>query len=896
MFSTRWEEIKRVFQAALLREETEREAFVAGYCGADLELAQQVHRLLRADRASSKFLEEPVVPKAFTLPAEPTEVLLEPDDLLCHRFKIVSYLGAGGMGQVYKAIDLELRQHLALKAIRPEIATNPAVLSRFKREVQATRRVTHSNVCRTFDLETHTPSEADADRFPFPITFLTMELLEGETIAEHLHRKGRLASSQFPAFARQVALAVQAAHTSGVVHCDLKPSNIFITGREDHPRFVVTDFGIAKFIHPPEHGATSITTSTPGGGRGAGTPFYMAPEQLEGAPSSVASDIYAYGLVLYEALTGQKLSVDCRSRHDVQAALDQFYLTSAADAIWAAIIARCLEHDPAERYTDLEQVLDLLEQPAADVVAIARHRPAVFPGPRIAPQVIDHAPDRQRMVARSRRFLVLAALVVCAAIMWVWIVQRNKDHTPARTGPADLSVAVLPVLDRENSPHTTQLAEHITLALTSDLAQVSGIRVPSQTLIRSLGSAPDLASVRRALNVDRVVTGFVMKDGEDSELHLELVDAGSGSELWSHSYRGKVIESSSLHEDISLEIAYKLRARKENADNRSAGQGSTNGSAQQAYAQGQAALAEHTYAGFERAAKLFLQAIDADLTYAPPMAELARCYMAMAINNNRPEPPLALMSQAEYFARRALRLDSGLPAAYTALAQVQLLRDYNWTEAEENFKRAEELDPDYVPSHVSHALHLLTAQGRFAEARAQFTYANRERPRTLGIGLSEALGSYFSRRYESSLEQLNTLEAQFHSTDVALEMKAQDYIALGYPEKALNILNQTPPDFSVSPSLKRTLIAIALARMGQRNKADAELRMLEKAKEQNFNFNYHLAALCGELGYRNKALKYLERSQQDRQTSILFVGVDPLMDSLRSDPGFRALMLRLGLG
>ena len=163
------------------------------------------------------------------------------------------------MGQVYKAVDLELRQQIAVKVIRPEIADAPGVLARFKREVNATRKVTHPNVCRTFDLETHTPTDEQTDRLRSPITFLTMELLVGETLADRLHEAGPLPPELLRAFARQTALALNAAHSAGVIHCDLKPSNIFLSGEEDHPRIVVTDFGIAKFVRNEEQ-TSSLST------------------------------------------------------------------------------------------------------------------------------------------------------------------------------------------------------------------------------------------------------------------------------------------------------------------------------------------------------------------------------------------------------------------------------------------------------------------------------------------------------------------------------------------------------------------------------------------------------------------------------------------------------------
>ena len=233
------------------------------------------------------------------------------------------------MGQVYKAVDLELKQQIAIKVIRPDIANIQGVLSRFKREVNATRVVTHPNVCRTFDLETHIPLKARQPDSGLRITFLTMELLVGETLAQRIRRTGRLPSEQVRVFAMQIAHALQAAHSAGVIHCDLKPSNIFLSGAENDPRVVVTDFGIAKLIRPQEQTPLSqLTASGMPDSAAVGTPFYMAPEQIETGDCSPASDLYSFGLVIYEALTAQKLSPYRRSRSEIEAALSSLHSNS----------------------------------------------------------------------------------------------------------------------------------------------------------------------------------------------------------------------------------------------------------------------------------------------------------------------------------------------------------------------------------------------------------------------------------------------------------------------------------------------------------------------------------------------------------------------------------------
>ena len=221
---------------------------------------------------------------------------------------------------------------------------------------------------------------------------------------------------------------------------------------------------------------------------------------------------------------------------------------------------------------------------------------------------------------------------------------------------------MLPVIDQGNDSQMDALAKRITLNLTNDLAQVSGLRVPSQSTVRDLGSATDIQSIRRKMNVDTVVNGTIVNAGGEPILQMELVDVRTGFQLWGQSYTRKQMEEPVLAEDIAQEITYQLRTRndKGSAHKRSRPHSSVP-AAETAFVQGQSALAEHTYAGFERAVKFFQQAIDADPNYAAAMAELSRSYALMAINNGRPEPPVDLLNQAEATARQALRLDSTLP-------------------------------------------------------------------------------------------------------------------------------------------------------------------------------------------------------------------------------------------
>jgi tetratricopeptide (TPR) repeat protein len=379
-------------------------------------------------------------------------------------------------------------------------------------------------------------------------------------------------------------------------------------------------------------------------------------------------------------------------------------------------------------------------------------------------------------------------------------------------------------------------------------------------------------------------------------VQVELVDAHTGTQLWGHSYSQKQRDLPALQQDIAQEVAFRLRTNVDSSSKqRIHRQHTTVPAAQAAYAKGQSAMAEHTPASFDDAVNFFQQAIDVDPQYAPAYAELARCYALMAYNYDRPEAPLALMSKAESTARRALQLDSTLAEAYSSIAEVQLLRDYDWDEAEKNFRRAVQLDPGYIPAHSSYALHLLTARGRFAEARAQFTYADRIVPRTVGTDVSEALEAYFARRYEASVQQAEVTLNRFPGNEVVIEILAEDYVAMNKPAKALEWLAGTTPGSADAQISRDVMLGIAFAKQGQKRKAVAFLKRIERSKRVDFDLNYHLAALSTAVGDYDSAIDYLEKSYTSRQTSVLFIGVDPLMDALRSNARFQKMLVKMNL-
>jgi serine/threonine protein kinase len=344
----KWEAVKTLFTAARELPAEKRPAFLETEC-ADSIVRKEVDRLLAEyEQAGSMLSNAP-----FANPRVPRRVpTFETGQVLAGRFRILRFVAAGGMGEVYEAEDLELRESLAIKTIRPEAHDRSDAIARLKREVHLARKVTHPNACRIFDLFRHQPSATDTGE---EILFVSMEFLHGETLAEQIQRQGRFGMAEALPLIHQMASALSAAHGAGIVHRDFKPGNVVLVEEPTGIRAVVTDFGLAYQAASPS-ADTALTTSL----AQAGTVAYMSPEQLDGRPATIASDIYALGLVMYEMVTGVRpfegTSLAIASKRLLEPAPSPRKFEPNLSRVLESVILRCLQRDPQERFAQATDV------------------------------------------------------------------------------------------------------------------------------------------------------------------------------------------------------------------------------------------------------------------------------------------------------------------------------------------------------------------------------------------------------------------------------------------------------------------------------------------------------------------------------------------------------------
>ena len=480
------------------------------------------------------------------------------------------------MGEVYEAWDQELKERVALKTIRPEIARSQDTLERFKREVKQARGVSHRNVCRVHELFCHEP---DPDT---KIWFLSMEFLEGVTLSDYIRHHGPMNKEAAFELVEQMIHGLMAAHALGLIHRDFKTNNVMlVSSGSNRMRAVITDFGLALNVFGPREGLPE-----PGG---QGTPDFMAPEQRHTGEVTFLADQYALGVVMCEVLTGSRPT---RIDGDPAGSASSVRLPDGViDPRWKRAILRCLQPRPEDRFKKTEDVL----------TALAPRNRATRVGAWTA-----------------------AAAASLAAIIGFWYFSQYR-------APAT-SLAVLPLQNRTGDPALDYLGAGISEALTNDLSRMPGIQVTAESVARRYsGDSADPRSAGRSLKVRSVVDGSIAEPNGTLRVPIELIDVKTGRQVWGQTYESTPSGIADLQHEMSTDVAYRLKVKLDpDTQSRLKRQYSTNSSTYDSYLKGRFHLAQRSPDALQAAIIDFQRALDGDSQYAPAYAGLADCYSLLA--------------------------------------------------------------------------------------------------------------------------------------------------------------------------------------------------------------------------------------------------------------------------
>ncbi|MGH9727474.1 MAG: protein kinase domain-containing protein [Candidatus Acidiferrales bacterium] len=777
-------------------------------------------------------------------------------------YRIIEKIGAGGMGEVYRARDEQLDRDVALKLLPSGMLKDEKARRRFRNEALLLAKLNHPNVATIHEFDT----DGGAD-------FLVMECVTGTPLAQRLEG-GPLPEKELLVIAIQVAQALEEAHERGIVHRDLKPGNIIITPKG---RAKVLDFGIAKLLRPA--GDTDPTQSITGAHGAAGTLPYMSPEQLKGETVGASSDIFSLGAVLYEMATGRRPCEETLPSRIIDAIVRESpvpprTVNARISAELERITMKCLEKEPDNRYQsakELEVDLRRLQTlSSAPVTAAPAVKPAFW--------------DKKKAKLVGAGIAIALVIVLVLGIRW-W----RARMSPVSGSPPIQSLAVLPFENLSGDPQQEYFTQGMTEELTTQLAQISALRVISRTSVTSYkNSRLSLPEIGKQLHVDAIVEGSVMRSADRVRITARLIQASNGKLLWTQAYDRNVKDVLDLQDEVARTIASEVKVTLTPAEQaRLANARPVDPLAHEALLEGNF-LNRGTSEQHRKAGAYFKQAIQIDPNYAPAYAGLADYYWS------DPElQPRETMPEAKKYAQRALELDPNLADAHTTLGAIHFYADWNWIAAEKEFKRAIELSPSDAEAHRTYSIYL-AAMGRADEALGESAKAQQLDPLSIWAQITSGYIFYFTRHYERAIEQCRRVLELDPNSVGGYDCLGTSYLAEGSYAQAIDA-SQKASSLSGNDPARLVGLGRAYALAGRKSDARKVLEQLRQISTRTYVPPYFFATIYGDLGERDTAFSWLNKAFNERDVYLPWLKVDGAVDSLRADPRFTRLLLQLGL-
>ena len=786
-------------------------------------------------------------------------------------YRILDKLGSGGMGEVYLAEDTRLGRKLALKILPAEFTRDPDRLARFEREARAASALNHPNIITIYEVGEHEGAH-----------FIATEFIEGRTLRQSSPPGGTPLAEALE-IAIQVAGALQAAHEAGITHRDIKPENVMI--RPDG-YVKVLDFGLAKLteksdpkIDPAKIDKEAATVLRPNTDPGTvmGTVTYMSPEQARGLRVDARSDIFSLGVMLYEMVAGRP-PFDGATSSDVIAAIlvreptpiSRLVAGIPSEFEWS--LNKALRKERDDRYETVRSFLSdlkLLKSRLDFESALAR------------------VGQPQSLFGMSEEARVEIGEAVTTEV------SRFTDEliaSPIRRSSSRAidSLAILPLVNDVADAELEYLGDGITESIINSLTQLPQLRViPRSTVFRYKGRKVDPEEIGRELGVRAVLTGRILQLGDSLIVKTELVDVGRHTQLWGEQYRRSFTDIFSLQDDISQEISGKLRLQLSGEERQKLIKRYTdNTEAYRLYLKGRHFVHKRTPDWIKKGVECFLQASDLDPNYALAYAGLAEAYGFLASSTGGQRPREAY-PKAKAAATKSLELDETLGEAHCTLGFFRLLYDWDFAAAENEFKRAIELSPNFANAWDGYGFYF-KATGQSEASIRSCQRAQELEPLSLFITLSLAWAYYFARQYDSAMEQGAKALDMDPNFGFAYWHRGMAYIQQKKFGDAITALRKAI-SLSGPATTFISYLGYANARLGKSREARQMLAQLERVSKRQYVSSYFIAIIYLGLGDLDRTFEWLEKAYEERSGFMAFINVEPMLDALRGDPRFKAL-------
>lgn len=890
MESEKLKQIEEIYHAALELSSVERIEFVKQSCGTDEVLLREVESLLAVEDNSESFLDVPpesLVAAMFVGEESHTNLV---NKKIGH-YKVLQLLGKGGMGEVYLAEDTKLERKVALKILPQEFAADEVRMSRFVREAKSASALNHPNIITIYEI-----GEADGTHF------IATEFINGKTLNEYI-KSNSLNFKSALEIAVQIASALDEAHSAGIIHRDIKPDNVMI---RDNGLVKLLDFGIAKLSvirknaeskkHLKEKVNSPLHSSKTNLGTIIGTADYMSPEQAQGKEVDARTDIFSFGVVLCQMMSGN-LPFEGKT---VLEMIDSILknepkpISPEIPTEITQIIDKCLQKNKDERYQTIKEVFIDLESAKNELVT-----------QRIIHITDEIQPNTQTYKASAtnetpggksnlNKWLIGSLAFLLISIFAYFGYQNFAPRKQIR------SIAVMPFINESANKDVEYLSDGMTETLIKRLSDIPNLTIKAQSTVFTYKGKEILPNrIGVELRVDAVLLGRLIQQGDDLKLHLELVETGSQDVLWIANYDRKLKDLASLQREIAGDVSENLLLKLTAAEQKQVTKTYTNNSeAHQLYLRGRFHWNKRNIKDFERAIEYFKQAIELDSNYALAYAGLADTNALMPLYGGfRPKEYMPLAKQS---AQKALELDENLAEAHASLGRIFNSYDFDWSGAEREFTKSIKLNPNYPTVHQWYA-EILAFSGRHDEALKEISKALELDPLSLTINRMKGNFLSFAGRHEEAIAQLNkTAEL--------------------YPENALvryNLGDVFAAKGMTAESVEQYLIALKLDGLSEAEmhkfkdayqnngtkgfwneylkvQLESQKNALEKDKNAYIK-NESLAFAYAANKNNEKALEYLNKAFEERDPDLITLKNSSVYDFLADEPRFKELIKKIGL-